>query len=248
MTKVMKSRNILIALVALLFASCAKDEVSFYSGEDGITFYLDANEKDSTAYSFAMNLQTLELDTIPVKMRIQGYVSNVDRKVKVVAAEGTTATEGVDFVLPEVVVPAGASTIVYPLIVKNTPIMRDKSLRIVMKVSDSEDFKVGTLGREIGNTVSISTYKVDVSNIILDNARWDEKSDQFKYFGKYSYEKYRFMVTVLGVTDFTSAAIGFYGMYNYPIILRQKLAEHEAQYGPIYVKVNGVETSEKVTF
>lgn len=244
----MKFNYFMIMICTILVIGCTKDEIPFYTGDDSIAFYIHANEKDSIDYSFAMNLANTTSDTIPLKMRVQGYVSTRDRKVKVVATDGTTARLGEDFVLPEVVVPAGAQTINYPLIVNNTAIMRDKSLRIVLKVEATEDFSIGTIGQEIGNTIAIPVYKIDVSNIILDNARWSNTSDQYKYFGKYSCEKYRFIVNVLGVTDFSSATIGFYGLYNYPLILRQKLAEYEAQYGPIYIVVNNQVTTEKVTF
>jgi hypothetical protein len=52
-------------------------------------------------------------------------------------------------------------------------------------------------------------------------------------FGEFSAEKYKFMVKVLGITDFSYDNIGFDGFINFPVTLRNALAAYEAANGPL---------------
>ncbi|WP_432713868.1 DUF4843 domain-containing protein [Pedobacter sp.] len=226
--------NIYWLAIAILMG-CQKEDVSFYNGESGISFYLNNNEVDSLNYSFAYNAFEKKSDTLFIKMRLQGYVSNSDRKVKVTAADGTTAKEGVDFILPEAVLKAGENTISYPLVVNNTAKMNEEAYLIKLQVAASEDLKVSALGKEIGNTTATDTYKVWVSNILLKPVYWTEMQS---YYGVFSKTKYRFMVQTLGITDFSLKNVGYYGAYNYPLKLRIALLEYEKVNGELIDEFN----------
>lgn len=205
-------------------ASCKKEEVPFYSGADGITFYISPYATDSISYSFAFQPIGTEKDTIFLQMRALGTAKGYDRVVKVVPGTGTTAREGVDFKFPEVVMPADSLTLSYPVVIYNTDLLADQSMRIVARIGVSDDFVVGATGLETGGTRAVDSYKIWISNKVDRPIYW---SDIEYYFGAFSETKFRFMISVLGITDFSYENIGTTGLYNFPLQLSNALEEYK---------------------
>lgn len=223
-------KYITVLLFVLLLMACEKQETMYYQGEDRISFVLGKYEVDSLSYSFAFDPIPKQRDTIYLKMRIQGAAQDRDRDVSLSVGEGTTAVLNEDFIIPPFQVPAGAITINYPLILINSEKMKSKSVRIVLDVGESVDFLPGGIGQEIGETFAVNRYKVWVSNKPDKPAYWDDVS---YYFGDFSATKLRFMISTLGISDFSYERIGAYGLYNYPVALRNALVKYEAINGPL---------------
>jgi len=231
----MKYLSLLIGIV--LFASCKKDEIPFYSGEDGISFYLSSNESDSLSYSFAYSLVEKQKDTVFLKVRILGAAADHPRKITVIPGNGTTARKGIDFDLPEFVVPAGGITALYPVVIYNTPEMKTKTFRLVAEIAENQDFKPGATGEETGSvnenypgTISLNKLKIDISSQLLKPGYWSTVQGAF---GTFSITKFKFMISVTGLTDFSDPAIGTDGYYNLPVKLRNALAAYELNNGPL---------------
>lgn len=220
----------ILLLFVLSLMACKKQETMYYQGEERISFVLGRYESDSLSYSFAFDPTPKQKDTIYLKMRIQGAAQNRDREVKLRTGEGSTAILNEDFIIPAFSVPAGAITINYPLILINSEKMKTKSVRIVLEVDESIDFLPGGVGQEVGETFAVNAYKLWVSNKPDKPAYWD---DVAYYFGDFSATKLRFMISVLGISDFSYESIGAYGLYNYPVALRNALMKHEAINGPL---------------
>lgn len=230
-------KYLLLLIGILLFASCKKDEIPFYSGDAGLSFYLNANESDSLSYSFAYSVVEKQKDTVFLKVRILGAAADHPRKITLAAADGTTARKGVDFDLPEFVIPAGAITALYPVIVYNTPEMKTKTFRLVAEIVGSQDFKPGAIGEETGSvnenfpgTISLNKLKIDISNQLVKPHYWAYVEGAF---GTFSVTKFKFMVKVTGMTDFSEEAIGDDGYYNLPLKLSNALAAYELINGPL---------------
>lgn len=217
-----------------------------YEGKDGISFFaytweeyhLEAVKK----YSFAFAVTALTRDTIFLSMRVTGAVKDYPRKVLLKAAEGTTATAGVDYELKEVTIPAGAYKFDYPVVVFNSPGMAANTYRLVLEPAETADFKLGTIGQTPEtNTMyteeNFQYFKIDLTNQLVEPDGWLESA-----FGVFSAVKYRFMVEVTGLTDFSSEAIGRDGVYNLPVKLQKALEEYEALNGPL-IDENGNEVS-----
>lgn len=214
-----------------LTLACKKQEVATYSSEDGITFYRGQYESDSLSYSFAFSITPKQRDTIFLNMRVQGAAKDFARTVSVKAAAGSTAREGVDYLLPEVKLPAGDLTIRYPVILLNSPGMLTNIYRLVVEAVPNKDFAKGAYGSEItGETVAVKSMKIDVTNTIVRPTYWGSMQG---YFGTFSVRKFKFMIEVTGLTNFSEEAIGIDGAYNLPLKLRNALAEYEAINGPM---------------
>lgn len=216
--------------MCMLVTACEKQETMYYQGEARISFYLAQYEIDSLNYSFAFDPIPKDVDTVYVKMRIQGPTLSRERIISVKAGEGTTAVLGIDFELPTIKLPAGANVIDYPLVIFNSSAIKNKSVKVVLQVAESEDFLPGATGQEIGGTSAVNSYKVWLSNKLDKPAYWD---DVLYYFGEFSEVRLRFMISTLGISDFSRASIGAYGLYNYPLSLRNALVQYEAQNGPL---------------
>lgn len=214
----------------VLAIACKKDKVETYSGDNGIAFYRGEYEEDSLTYSFAFSLTQKQKDTVMLRMRILGPAATYDRKLKVHAVAGTNAREGKDYILPEFTVPAGAITVQYPVVLLNSPEMTTQNFRIVLEMSPNQDFVQGATGIEIGSTVSIKQYILNVSNQFVEPSYWSDVSGAF---GSFSVTRFRFMMQVTGLTDFSYEAIGNDGYYNLPVTLAVELAAYEAVNGPL---------------
>jgi len=221
----MKKLFYIILIIGSLVA-CKKEEVPFYSGPDGITIYLDTYDTDSLNYSFAFQPLGTEVDTIYLQMRILGATKGYDRKIRVVAGDGTTAQEGVDFKLLEGVMPADSLTISYPVVIYNTEGILEQAKKIVVAVAANDDFVPGATRLETAGTRVCDHYKIWISNRVDKPDYW---SDIEYYFGEYSETKFRFMISTLGITDFSYENIGAVGLYNYPLQLNNALEVYKQE-------------------
>lgn len=213
-----------------LLASCRKEEVTTFHGSEGIAFYTDKYEADSLIYSFAFAVTEKPKDTVWLKMRVTGTVSDKPRRISVRAGEGTTARSGKDYMLPEAFLPAGALTVKYPVVLLNSPEMKTTIFRLVVQVAESDDLVVGATGQEMGETTSLDHFVFHVSNQLVEPAYWPDISSRF---GMFSATKFRFMMQVTGLTDFSVDAIGIDGLYNLPVKLKNALDEYVAMHGPL---------------
>lgn len=223
-------KYLIILLLAAVCWSCGKDDLIDYEGGDGIAFYVGQYEIDSVSYSFAYSPVPISRDTVYLKMRVVGGAANHPRTIAVKAGVGTTARQGVDFILPEHILPAGALTVDYPVILLNSPEMEDTEFRLVAEVAESKDFTAGATGQEIGGTFNLPKMLVKITNRIVMPTYWPDVESAF---GTFSAVKFRFMIQVTGLTDFSYEAIGTSGVYNLPVRLQNALLEYEAANGPL---------------
>lgn len=244
-TRIMK--YLLYVTIVLLLFSCKKETVETYQGKDGVSFFAYTYQQLHTtavrSYSFAFQKTLKTRDTMYIPLRLTGKLSDKPRTVLLKTAEGTTATAGVDFELKEVTIPPGASTFNYPLILLNSAGMASNVYRIVLEPAETKDFTLGTLGQTPGiNEITEENFrylKIDVSSMYVRPAYWDILDEDF---GEFSAVKYKFMVKVLGITDFSLDSIGSDGLLNFPVTLRNALADYEAANGPL-LDENGQEIS-----
>jgi len=228
-----------VTMVFSLF-SCKKEAVETYQGKDGVSFfaytYQQLHTTATRSYSFAFQSTVKKRDTMYIPLRITGKLSDQPRTVLLKTADGTTATAGVDFELKEVTIPPGVSIFNYPLILINSVGMASNVYRIVLEPAETKDFTLGTFGATPATTANLQPeenfryLKIDVSSMYIRPAYWDVLDADF---GEFSAEKYKFMVKVLGITDFSYDNIGFDGFMNFPVTLRNALAAYEAANGPL---------------
>jgi hypothetical protein len=233
-------KYLFLVIIAITLFSCKKQEVETYSGGDGVNFYVTTYEPDSISYSFAFSVLPKQRDTVFFKMRVLGAASDKPRTISVKAGAGTTARKGIDYELPDMILPAGQLTVLYPIVLLNSPEMLNKTFRLVAEVAESKDLVSGATGTEIGGTITLKNVRVDITNQIVKPTYWPSIEGAF---GLFSVTKFKFMIQVTGLTDFSEEAIGIDGYYNLPVKLRNALAEYEAINGPL---IN--ESGNRVTF
>jgi len=101
---------------------------------------------------------------------------------------------------------------------------------LVVEIAKSKDLTQGAVGQELGTTISLNKMTIDVSNQLMEPTYW---SDIEPAFGTFSAVKFKFMIEVTGLSDFSYEAIGTSGYYNLPVKLRNALSEYEALHGPL---------------
>ncbi|WP_281631577.1 DUF4843 domain-containing protein [Flavobacterium luteolum] len=237
---------LLMIFFVLVFSSCEKSEIiTIDENYGGIAFFTasGSTEADSLSYSFAYNTTELERDTIFIDMRLTGEIKSYDREIGVTAAEGTTAVQGVNFELPKVMLPAGEYAVKYPLVLFNTPDLTTKDFRIVLKVIETKDLKIGALGREIGTTVianggirnssttiNMDKYVVNFNNKLTEPDYW--AGLEASGYGTFSITKFQFMLKTLGTEKMELAAQWNYNQtLSYLVQMQNALQAYEQQNG-----------------
>lgn len=242
----MKTRNTIIIMVLLcsLISSCTKNDVMNFTGPDSVYFYerfmylgYDERRTETIVYSFAVKPSDLEKDTIKVKVRLQGRVSETDRYVNAgIIADSTTAIEGTHFTIGQGVITAGQYDGYIPVIVKKTSDMNNKVFRIKLRIETNEWFQIGV--------IEDNFIAIELTNKIMKPTNWP----QWYGFGMYSDNKYRFVIDILGITDFpvanryqTEPIEGIYTaaqLFAFAYQLQLAYTEHKKLHGPIYMDDN----------
>lgn len=242
----MKKTIIFIQIISalLLISSCTKNDVIDFTGDNMVHFYerylylgYDERRTEEIIYSFAVKPSTLNEDNVNIKIRLQGRVADFDRSVKVgYIPDSTTATEGTHFKLNNGTIKAGEYEGILPVTVYRTTDMKQNSFKIKLKIEDNNDFKAGVIEERY--------ISVILSDILMKPTNWP----QWYGFGEYSINKYKFVIDVLGITDFpvanryqTQPIEGIYTaaqLFGFAYQLKLAYAEYRLTHGPIYMDDN----------
>lgn len=207
----MKKIFVFLSLAIIALSSCKKSNVLYQVQDSGISFYYTGGgiESDSTSYSFAYQYTPKTIDTLYIKMILNGSASSSARLVKVTAGEGTTAIEGVHYSLPDFYLPANETKAFCPVVLRKTPDLNDTTVKLVLKVVDSKDIKAGAVGSFVQGQYLMkytNLFKVNFTNrYIAPSFNWNYVTE---FFGAYSGVKYQFMIQKLQMTDFRPEALG----------------------------------------
>lgn len=218
-------------LVLLALMSCQKDEIMYYEGPDALNIYLDQYEADSTRYSFALEDDDLLLDTVWIKVRVLGPAKDFDRTIELEATNGTTAIVGKDFDLPQFTLKAGEIDIKYPVLLHRTEKLKDDDEKLIVRIKSNSDFTNGAPGTDFSKKLSIEQYTIYFNDFLSEPGYWTANY-LYYYLGDFSVAKFRFMISVYGITDFSAWSSG--EIMNSALNLRNALEEYELENGPIY--------------
>ena len=220
---------ILYTLFLILIASCKKDEIMFFEGKDAISIYIGQYEADSISYSFASRLPAVTRDTLFIKLRVQGPARATDRVVQLAPDSGTTAVSGIDYILPELVLPADSIQALYPVILLRNAQLQNRTQNLNVMVKASDKFEIGAVGEVINKSITIARYKIKFNDFISKPSYW---SDIEWAIGEFSVTKLQFMFTVYGAdTDFGNLSTG--ELLNMRLRLRTAQKEYEVVNGPL---------------
>lgn len=234
----------LVLLAIITLSACKKDKTEVFDSKPGISFYyIVALGADSTNFSFANQIQQDSKDTIFIGMRVMGTAVDYPREIEVKALPATTAKEGTNFILPKIVLPAGSLTTEYPIILINSEDLKTNTYHLEVAVAENKDFIQGVVGQANVTTRNIPVYKINFNNQLIQPDYWRYIAN---YFGDYSNVKYRFMIDVLGFSDFKPDGIGGNVTYseflNYNVQMKNALHDYNEANGPM-LDENGLEIS-----
>lgn len=227
-----------IFLYAAALAACSQHEVMDYALE-GRVYFNDTKLTNGVTtiiteknYSFALQNSALMQDTLRIPVQLMGNVSDHDRTFQAVAvADSTTAASPFHYEILSGTLKAGEYTAYLPVVVKRTPDTKDHYVTLYLQLVSTEDLAAGN--------ADALTYKLNWGDMLMRPANWPY------YFGRYSVNKYRFAIDVLGLTDWPQATRtqsadieGVYTIAQMQLMaaqLNEAYAEYRQTHGPIYV-------------
>ena len=234
----MNNKTPLYILPLVLTMACSQHDVMDYA-LDGRIYFNDTKQVNGTTviqternYSFALQNSALMQDTLYIPVQLMGNVCQRDRTFSATAiADSTTAVSPLHYDILPGVLKAGEYTASLPVVVKRTADTQDHYVSLKLQLVSTADLAVGN--------ADALTYKLNWGDMLMKPANWPY------YFGRYSTNKYRFAIDVLGLTDWPQATRtqsadieGVYSIAQMQLMaaqLNEAYAEYRLTHGPIYV-------------
>ncbi|MBE8726855.1 DUF4843 domain-containing protein [Flavobacterium hungaricum] len=167
------------------FTSCEKEEIKAYEDTDNIYFSnamfapnkVSAPLIDSTGFSFGLDNPAITQRIFKIPIRVQGRLSDVDRKVKLTVDPTSTAVEGTHFSLPEnIVMHAGQEVDTIEVTVLRAPDMKTNAFTLVLNLEENEFFTTKMQTKVVNaltqKTMSFIRYKLTFDDKLTQPSGW----------------------------------------------------------------------------
>ena len=224
-------KYVLPVLTGLFFvlAACEKEDIPYYSDVERINFDYTSMGLSKDTVNIAYGFVTDQYTNIDLELLLTGYAKDYDRVIGLTITSEDGAVAGTNYEIADnVIMPKGE----VPLkVLRSEDLMTTGAKSFLVKLVDSDDLVAGLR----------TTLFVTVSDDIPDKWIGDEgwfMNPISQYFGECSKTKYLFVYEQLGVWDFSSWS--YWGMMGDAAkftpakrILKEKLAEYEAENGPL---------------
>ena len=228
-------KYVLPVLTGLFFvlAACEKEDIPYYSDVERINFDYTSMGLSKDTVNIAYGFVTDQYTNIGLELLLTGYAKDYDRVIGLTITSEDGAVAGTNYEIADnVIMPKGEVSISVPLkVLRSEDLMTTGAKSFLVKLVDSDDLVAGLR----------TTLFVTVSDDIPDKWIGDEgwfMNPISQYFGECSKTKYLFVYEQLGVWDFSSWS--YWGMMGDAAkftpakrILKEKLAEYEAENGPL---------------
>lgn len=218
--------------IALIWNSCAKEDIDTYCGDDaiyflqqwGVTYY--ENNIDPTggmknvnqAYSKISFGEMITNDSLLVlNIHTSGFIKDYDRPFSIeVVNDSTTAFEGIEYELldSEAVIEAGKVSTKIRIMFHKTPRMDNENLRVQLSINPGEHFVIpfDSLGygkmpimhsQEVQRTEYPLNNNPGIHNIYVNNFLVEPARWNSTIMGTWSEEKFRLLL------DYTGEMLGW---------------------------------------
>ncbi|UYQ95485.1 DUF4843 domain-containing protein [Chitinophaga horti] len=186
-------------LPAVLAVSACNKDVDSYSNDPRVYFFERTNSAipvkvSGKSFTFVLMPATVTEDTLLVAAKIMGAAAKTDRSFAAAADTGSTATPTTDYKILPGVIKADSLTGYLPVVLYRREELKTVIKKLNLKIVDGGDFKAGA-------TEEIRMQLLWNDNLIKP-ANWDTRPGLVTYFGAYSTVKYRFIIDVLGRSEF----------------------------------------------
>ena len=203
----MKRRYMTYMLSLLALAACQERNPEFFQDINGIYFN---NTSSTMSVTDSLDLTFVyeagdEME-VPVKVQLLGRGAEYDRPIAVTVTSDN-AQEGVDYVLPQqAVMPAGASSMDYMLVLKRTDALKQerKMIQLTLHANEHFDLPVSRM-EQIADTVSIVDLRIYFSDMFTKApAAWDKN-----LLGEFTQQKFELICKVLQIdpADFNDPSV-----------------------------------------
>ncbi|WP_281636504.1 DUF4843 domain-containing protein [Flavobacterium marginilacus] len=227
--------------------SCTQEEIKAYEDTDNIYFsrsifplYSSGPVIDSTGFSFGFDNAAIKERIFPLAIRVQGKVSNVDRKVNLTVDPSSTAVLGTHFTLPEnIVLRAGKEIDTILVKVLRTSDMKTKDLTLVLNLEDNDFFTTKMKSRVTnvltGKTISFVRFKLSFNDKLSAPVSWSTAN-----YGVFSAKKLFLMCDLMDLQpemfNLPQGSIGLTipDVQYYQNFMRRYLADQKASGNTIY--------------
>lgn len=246
-----------VFLSILGFTSCSEEKIQTFKDTDNIYFspavfpYVTVNgvelvTADSTGFSFGFDDSTIKERVYRIPVRVQGNMSNVDRKIKVTIDPMSTAVKGTHFTLPEnIVMRAGKVVDTIAVTVLRTPDMKTNLFTLVLNLEENEAFTTKMKTKVINvltqKTMSFTRFKLSFDDKFSQPMGWFDP-----FLGKFSAKKFFLMCDLLNLDPAIfkqrpgSPGIGIADLQYFQNFMKRYLADQKASGNTIYEE-NGTE-------
>ena len=228
---------LLIILSVSILASCKKD-IMKYGSADSVYF-----TTDSTIYSFMDKETTITKDTMVVRIKLIGKLSDHAREVNVVL-DSTDAIEGTDFsFIQPVMLMKDSNFVSCKVVLYRTADLKNTRKTIWFSIQNSAELNAAALatGEDVPSYYpkGFSSHRISFDDVFGKPAWWDS------YFRLYQYSetKLNFYIEVMGSSKGPFTGPGGIGYSSSAVLylLRVATAEYNKthpdplsdEYGPI---------------
>lgn len=224
----------LFTLLAIVLYSCSKNEYITFGQKDGLSFTLggDLKTKDSIVFSFVTSAVQGDRDTLWIPIGLTGVPAETDRPFKLRIGTESTAKEGVHFELTEKLFPAHQTAFEYPVVLLRSADLLETTQKLTLEIEENEFYEVGALSNEFYRSIRIHT----TDQVIKPS--WWRGAEDF-YYGSYSHGKYRFMIEVCGIANFSNTVLSYPQILNYRELVSSALVKYEKEHGEPLRDENG---------
>ncbi|MDR1273592.1 MAG: DUF4843 domain-containing protein [Odoribacteraceae bacterium] len=213
-------------LAACLFTACENDAFTWGNytyarivGPENWTLGTDSLHFTFSSQSLATTEFVMEAEII-----IMGEVADHDRVVRLaIDTTRTTAVKGTHYTIPEsVTIPADEVSAPCHIAIRRTPELQSVNVRLRVKIAP---------GGDIGPGVNEwNTLIIQWNDVISRPINWDALQE---FFGEYSDMKFRFIISTLGISQFTYGepdGMSWGAMNNYRLMLADALVRYNAEH------------------
>ena len=203
----MKRRYITYMLLFLVLTACQERNPELFKDINGIYFNNTSSTMSATdSLDLTFVYEAGDEMEVPVKVQLLGRSAEYDRPIAV-TVYSENAREGVDYILPDqAVMPAGASSVDYVVVLKRTPALKQerKMIHLTLHANEHFDLPVSRM-EQIADTVSIVDVRIYFSDMFTKApAAWDKN-----LLGEFTQQKFELICKVLQIDpdDFNDPAV-----------------------------------------
>lgn len=236
-----------VFLSILGFTSCSQEEIQVYKDTNNIYFSYsvfpavhNAPLIDSIGFSFALDNPAIKERIYMLPVRVQGRVSDTDRKIKLTVDPSSTAVLGTHFSLPEnIVMHAGKEVDSIPITVHRTADMKSKSFTAVLNLEENEFFTTNMKSKVTNvltqKTISHISFELTFGDQIIQPKGWFTG-----FLGAFSAKKFFLMCELMSLKPQMfnqptgSAGLTIPDMQYYQSFMKRYLVDQKASGNTIY--------------